>query len=231
MDGELLTIELTPEPPKTVRWPLAATEIAPPSPGTAVELLPGPPDRGRSVEAALPTGARIEAGFLVADDVTPGGPRVYALTADGAIARVDPPDEGDLGHQARFRPARRVEVTVVDEGGAPVEGAVVGLRRGGYQEMVEPTPTDANGEVRFERLYPALLSVTLIPPGESSRYARGNEVQSVNLERRGRGRHDHARPADARALRVPPAHRRPPRLARGPGLVRPRIAEGRRRAP
>ena len=166
----------------TVRWPLAATEIAPPSPGTAVELLPGPPDRGRSVEAALPTGARIEAGFLVADDVTPGGPRVYALTADGAIARVDPPDEGDLGHQVRFRPARRVQVTVVDEGGTPVEGAVVGLRGGGYQEMVEPTPTDANGEVRFERLFPALLSITLIPPGESSRYARGNEVQSVNLE-------------------------------------------------
>jgi hypothetical protein len=137
---------------QTARWPIVASEVPTPADGTLVTL-----ERGTA--GALPTGPRklvVDGAFLVGAGFARGEIRGLARTPDGAVAQLGPP-----GSDARFVRPRRVEVTVRDADGSPVEGVRLALRDSAGREAADECESDSDGRATFAGLEPGLGTLDL----------------------------------------------------------------------
>lgn len=177
--GEPVLVELKPVANRRVRWPVIAGEVPVPTPGAAIRLRRQAGSYSRGRQPAVPAPGRMEGSMLVVEGVVGRGSFI-AQAPDGALARLWVEANLELGNQTSFRRARRIEVHVIDESGAPVVGAMVGARNQGNNPLCELVPTNALGDAVLEGLYGGLAEVSVLEPGETSLY--GPTHGSVDLE-------------------------------------------------
>lgn len=176
---EPVRVELEPVDRRRVTWPVVGGELPVPPDGTGLEFrqLVGSVTRGNA--PPVPSSGRMEGSTLVAEGVV-GRASLVAATPDGALALLWAREDETLGAETSFRRARKIEVHVRDEAGAPVAGARVLARDQGNNPFGDAVPTDGEGLAVLEGLYGGLADVSVLAPGEPGFF--GRTVGTVDLD-------------------------------------------------
>jgi hypothetical protein len=181
---------------RTVRWAIAVEGAERPADGALVQLRPGR-------TGALPPGPshlKVENGDLVGAGFGPGPVTGLAEAPDGAVATVRVDSNLERGPDAVFRRPRRVDVTLLEDGGTPIVGASIALKAD--DERARPVgdavETDADGRAAIEGLDPSVGRVAVFESSSTPSDVRKIGVVDVT---RGDARLD-ARLPRARSLTV-----------------------------
>jgi hypothetical protein len=176
--GPPVQIELEPLDVRTLRWPIVAGEVPPPTDGTTIRFRHYPGSYRPGQEPPPPADGRMQGTTLVVDQVL-GSANFIAAAPDGALAVLWCDPRADLGPETSFHKSRRIDVLVRDGQGDPVAGAQAIARDQGNREMCGWVSAGADGVALLEGLTVGKLDVYVRGPGAGD---HGTRAGSVDLD-------------------------------------------------
>ena len=164
---------------RSFRFRITDGEVSPPPEGTVLRLVPWT-NSGTQIPADT---AVVRDGAVVVENVGADRVNCFALTPDGAIAKLVARAESRDGLDTSFRRERTIEVLVRDADGKPVAGRYVVARDQGNNAIQPPAPTGDDGRVVFRGLWGYLADLYVLADVRPPAAWGGAPVGSVDLDR------------------------------------------------